>query len=167
MKIEQRQLNSIRPYPQNAKKHPKGQVAQIAASIKEFGFNQPIAVDKEGVIIVGHGRYYAAESLELETVPTTTLDLTEEQAKAYRLADNKLNESDWDMSMVLEDVADLSMEMFELTGFDKDILIKSEKQDDEVPGIPEEAKSKLGDLYQLGEHRVLCGDSTSMTPLAA
>ena len=84
MKIE-----NIKPYEKNAKKHPKKQVEQIAKSIKEFGFNQPIVIDKKGVIIVGHGRYEAAKLLGLSDVPVIEVELTEEQAKAYRLADNK------------------------------------------------------------------------------
>lgn len=155
-------IDSIRPYDKNAKKHPKKQVEQVAASIKEFGFNQPIVVDKEGVIIVGHGRYEAAKALKLATVPVLEVDLTPEQANAYRLADNKLNESEWDMTLVIEELKGLSEPMLELTGFDKDLILEADEQDDEVPELPEEPVSKLGDLYQLGEHRVLCGDSTSL-----
>lgn len=153
---------AIKPYSKNAKKHPKKQIEQVANSIKEFGMNQPIIVDKEGVIIVGHGRYEAIKSLGWEVKPewVKVVDLTEEQANAYRLADNKLNESEWDMSLVLEELKDLSDEMFNLTGFDKDLIIESSEEDDVVPETPEEPKSKLGDLYELGGHRVLCGDST-------
>jgi len=109
----------IKPYPKNAKKHPKKQIEQVANSIKEFGMNQPIVVDKDGVIIVGHGRYEALKLLGREPTPDEikVVDLTEEQAKAYRLADNKLNESDWDMDLVLPELSDLSIEMQELTGF--------------------------------------------------
>ena len=154
----------ITPYEKNAKKHPKKQIAQVAASIKEFGFNQPIVVDKKGVIIVGHGRYEAAKSLGMkdEDMPVTVVNLTEEQANAYRLADNKLNESEWDMSLVVEELKGLSEPMLELTGFDKDLIIEGDENDDVIPEVPEEPKSKLGDLYQLGEHRVLCGDSTKL-----
>jgi len=154
----------IKPYNKNAKKHPKKQVEQVAASIKEFGMNQPIVVDKDGVIIVGHGRYAALQHLGMEVKEEyiKVVDLTEEQAKAYRLADNKLNESDWDMDLVMEELKDLSEPMLELTGFDMDLLIEPDEADDEVPEVPEEPQSKLGDLYELGEHRVLCGDSTSI-----
>ena len=154
----------ITPYAKNAKKHPKKQIAQVAASIKEFGFNQPIVVDAKGVIIVGHGRYEAAKSLGMkdEDMPVTVVNLTEEQANAYRLADNKLNESEWDMSLVVEELKGLSEPMLELTGFDKDLIIEGDENDDVIPEVPEEPKSKLGDLYQLGEHRVLCGDSTKL-----
>jgi len=154
----------IKPYEKNAKKHPKKQVEQVAASIKEFGMNQPIVVDKQGVIIVGHGRYEALKSLGMEVKPEyiKVVDLTEEQAAAYRLADNKLNESDWDMTLVIEELKGLSPEMLDLTGFEKDLIIEPDEKDDEVPETPEEPRSKLGDLYELGGHRVLCGDSTKL-----
>lgn len=154
----------IRPYSKNAKKHPKKQIEQIMASIKEFGMNQPIVVDKEGVIIVGHGRYEALKALGMEITPemVKVVDLTEEQAKSYRLADNKLNESEWDMSLVIEELKDLSEPMLELTGFDKDLIIEPDEKDDEVPDVPTEPQSKLGDLYELGEHRVLCGSATAL-----
>lgn len=160
--MEERDINTIYPYEKNAKKHPKKQVEQVASSIKEFGFNQPIVVDKHGTIIVGHGRYEAAKALKLPTVPTLEVDLTEEQAKAYRLADNKLNESEWDMALVIDELKGLSEPMLDLTGFEKDLIIEPDEKDDEVPEIPEEPKSKLGDLYELGQHRVLCGDSTNI-----
>ena len=118
MKIE-----NIKPYEKNAKKHPKKQVEQIAKSIKEFGFNQPIVIDKKGVIIVGHGRYEAAKLLGLSDVPVIEVELTEEQVKAYRLADNKLNESEWEMDLVIEELKGLSEEMLDLTGFDKDLVL--------------------------------------------
>ena len=157
--MQQRNLADIRPYAKNAKKHPKKQVEQVAASIKEFGFNQPIVVDKNGVIIVGHGRYEAAKALNLPTVPVLEVDLTEEQANAYRLADNKLNESEWDMQLVVEELKTLSVPMLELTGFDKDLILEPDEQDDVIPeNAPTVAQ--LGDIFQLGEHRVMCGDST-------
>lgn len=157
----------IKPYSKNAKKHPKKQIEQVANSIKEFGMNQPIVVDKDGVIIVGHGRYEALKHLGWEVKPEwiKVVDLTEEQANAYRLADNKLNESDWDMNLVIEELKGLSNEMLDLTGFEKDLIIEPDEKDDEVPETPEEPKSKLGDLYELGGHRLLCGDSTKIEDL--
>lgn len=154
----------ITPYNKNAKKHPQKQIEQVAKSIKEFGMNQPIVVDKKGVIIVGHGRYEALKHLgwEIKDEYIKVVDLTEEQAKSYRLADNKLNESEWDMSLVIEELKGLSESMIELSGFDKDLVIEADEKDDEVPEIPGESKSKLGDLYELGRHRVLCGDSIVM-----
>lgn len=100
-------IELIKPYDKNAKKHPKKQIQQVANSIREFGFNQPIVVDKNNEIIVGHGRLEAAKLLGLKEVPVITVDLTEEQAKAYRLADNKLNESEWDMGLVIEELKGL------------------------------------------------------------
>lgn len=155
------EISKIVPYSRNAKKHPKKQVEQVAASIKEFGFNQPIVLDKNNVIIVGHGRFEAAKLLGMTDVPTITVNLSEEQSNAYRLADNKLNESEWDMNLVIEELKELSEPMLELTGFDKDLIIEPDEKDDEVPEVPEEPQSKLGDLYELGNHKILCGDSTS------
>lgn len=160
MEIQNRPIGGIKPYEKNAKKHPADQVKKVADSIREFGFNQPIVVDKDGVIIVGHGRYAAAQSLGLEVVPVLELDIDEERAKAYRLADNKLNESEWDMGLVVEELKLLSPEMLDLTGFDKSLILDDEGKADSIPGVPTEAKSKAGDVYTLGRHRVLCGDST-------
>lgn len=157
MKIEE-----LIPYEKNAKKHSKKQIQQVANSIKEFGFNQPIVVDKNNVVIVGHGRLEAAKLLGLSDVPVITVDLSEEKAKAYRLADNKLNESEWDMDLAIEELKGLSSDMIDLTGFDKDLIIEPDDKDDEVPEVPNVSKSKLGDLYELGNHRVLCGDSTKV-----
>ena len=142
-------IDDIHPYPKNAKKHTAKQIAQVAASIKEFGFNQPIVVDKDNVIIVGHGRYEAAKILGLEKVPTIQVDLTDKQAKAYRLADNKLNESDWDMDLVIGDLKELDSILFDLTGFDSDLLIEPDDKDDVLPENPP-PKAKLGDLFVLG-----------------
>lgn len=139
----------ITPYAKNAKKHPKKQIEQIAASIKEFGFNQPIVVDKEGVIIVGHGRYEAAVSLGMkeEDMPIKVVDLTEDQAKAYRLADNKLNESDWEMDLVIEELAELPPYLFDLTGFDAGLLNEWEDVSD--------TNNKLSDKFLLPPFSVL------------
>lgn len=153
-------IQNIKPYEKNAKKHDKKQVQQIANSIKEFGFNQPIVIDKENIIIVGHGRFEAAKLLGLTDVPVIQVDLTEEQAKAYRLADNKLNESEWDMGLVIEELKGLNEDMFDLTGFDKDLLIEPDAKDDVIPENVEPV-AKLGDIWQLGRHRVMCGDSTN------
>lgn len=162
MKIADRPLEAIEPYGKNAKKHPVAQVKQIADSIQEFGFNQPIVVDKDGVIIVGHGRYAAAHMLELKTVPVLEVDITEDKAKAYRLADNKLNESPWDMDLVLAELRELDNAglNIDLTGFSRALILKNSDKDDDVPAVPKVPKSAEGDLYELGAHRLLCGDST-------
>lgn len=155
-------IQDIKPYELNAKKHPEKQLKQIAASLKRFGWRQPIVVDKNNIIIVGHGRYEAylkyPEGIKEPRIEIAD-DLAPQEVNAYRLADNKLNESEWDMKLTLPELKLLSPELFELTGFDKDLLIEPDAQDDVIPeGVP--ARSKLGDLYELGSHRVLCGDST-------
>ena len=159
MQIDERPISDVKPYPKNAKNHPKKQVEQIAASIKEFGFNQPIVVDKDGVIIVGHGRYFAAKKLEMEQVPVLEVDLDEERAKAYRLADNKLNESDWEMDLAIEELKTLSLEMVKLTGFDENLILETKEDKPNLGGIGE-VKTQRGDVYDLGPHRLVCGDST-------
>jgi len=159
LQVVETPLEALRPYPKNAKKHPLKHVEKVAASIREFGFNQPIVADKDGVIIVGHGRYEAAKFLELPTAPVLTVELSEEKAKAYRLADNKLNESEWDMDLVIEELKGLSAEMLDLTGFDADLILP-EVEEEEIPDVTDEPKAKLGDIFQLGEHRLVCGDST-------
>jgi len=118
-------------------------------------------IDKDNIIIVGHGRYFAAEYLGLQNVPTLTIDIKEDEAKAYRLADNKLNESDWDMELVVRELKELSPENLDLTGFDKRLVLENNDKDDEVPETPKVAKSKVGEVYRLGHHRLVCGDSTS------
>jgi len=155
-------IDNIKPYQNNAKKHPDKQLKQIADSLKEFGWKQPIVVDKENIIIVGHGRWMAYKKYPggIKEPWIIRADLTPQQVKAYRLADNKLNESDWDMDLAMVELKGLDDDMFDLTGFDRDLLIESDEKDDEVPPIPDKPKSKLGEIYQLGRHRVMCGDST-------
>ncbi len=157
-------MNEIKPYFRNAKKHPDKQLRAIAKSLKEFGCRQPIVVDRNNEIIVGHGRWMAYQKYKdeyklKEPKIEKADDLTPQQVKAYRLADNKLNESDWDMDLAIEELKELDDNLVELTGFDKDLLIEPEDKDDEVPEIPDEPKAKMGDIYQLGNHRVICGDS--------
>ena len=154
-------IDKIKPYLKNAKKHTEKQIKQIADSIANFGFNQAIVIDKNNVIIVGHGRYEAAKVLKLKEIPVIQVDLSEENAKAYRLADNKLNESEWDMELVIEELKELSIELLNLTGFSEDLIIESDDKDDEVPDLPAKAKSEIGEIYQLGRHRIMCGDSTN------
>ena len=158
MEIIERNINDIKPYPRNSKQHKESQIKKIAASINEFGWGQPIVIDKKGVIIVGHGRYLAAHLLGIDKLPTLELDLDEEKAKAYRLADNKLNESNWDMEIVIEELKGMSLEMIDLTGFDSNIILetKEDKPDFSRIGKP---ITEPGDLYELGEHKLICGDS--------
>ncbi len=156
-------VDKIKPYPKNAKKHGKKQVEQVANSIREFGFNQPIVIDKKGIIIVGHGRFEAAKKLGMTEVPVIQINLSTAKANAYRLADNKLNESDWDMELVIDELKSLDLEGFDLslTGFDPDLIVDEKEDDDETPEVPTKAKSKVGDVYQLGRHRIMCADATN------
>lgn len=119
LNIIYKNIKELKPYKKNAKKHPKEQVEQIANSIKEFGFTQPVIIDKNNCVVAGHGRILGAKKAGLKQVPTVTLEeLTEEQIKAYRLADNKLNESDWDYSLLDEELEDLIDDIdMELFGF--------------------------------------------------
>jgi DNA modification methylase len=164
----------IRPYPKNAKKHPQKQIDQLAAIVREVGWRQPILVNQQGVIVAGHGRWEVyqqnndlPEAWVIDDAGNTILGapastpLTEEQERAYRLADNKLAETDVDMGLVLEELKELEA-LAPLTGYDMDLLIEPNEQDDEVPEPPTEPQSQVGDLYELGEHRVLCGDSTKI-----
>lgn len=132
--IVYKSIKELKPYKKNAKKHPKEQVEQIANSIKEFGFTQPVLIDKNNCVVAGHGRILGAKKAGLKEVPTLCLDdLTEEQIKAYRLADNKLNESEWDAKLLDEELGMLSdyvdMSMF---GFDVDMTDEEQKKEKKV-----------------------------------
>ena len=160
MQIEYVSIDSIKPYPQNAKKHPSEQVEHIANSIREFGFQQPIVVDKDNVVVIGHGRLLAAKKLNMDSVPCVRADdLTDEQIKALRLADNKTNESEWDFDLLDMELSDIEIDM-EQFGFDLDI--DDEPQEVVEDEVPEEVETrcKLGDKWKLGEHFLICGDST-------
>ncbi|MEC4742284.1 DNA modification methylase [Limosilactobacillus sp. c10Ua_36] len=164
MQVQSMKISEVKPYPNNPRNNDDG-VEAVANSIKEFGWQQPIVVDKDNVIIVGHTRYKAAKKLGMDKVPVVVAsNLSDEQVRAYRLADNKTGElTDWDMSLLddeLGDIADIDMSDF---GFDLDldddeVEVQEDDFDDE---IPEEPKSKLGQIYQLGRHRLMCGDSTN------
>lgn len=161
MEITEIKLADLTPYSKNAKEHNQKQIKLIADSIKRFGFLQPIVVDKNNEIVAGHGRYEAGKLLNLEVVPVVRADtLTEKEIKAFRLADNQLNAmTNFDMSLVIPELKELDADLLDLTGFDKDLIIEPDEKDDVIPeNVP--ARSKLGDLYELGQHRVLCGDST-------
>lgn len=164
MQVQSMKIDEVKPYPNNPRNNDDG-VEAVANSIKEFGWQQPIVVDKDNVIIVGHTRYKAAKKLGMDKVPVVVAsNLSPEQVKAYRLADNKTGElTDWDMSLLdneLGDIADIDMSDF---GFDLDIPEDDEEvqEDDFDEEIPEEPKSKVGQIYQLGRHRLMCGDSTN------
>jgi DNA modification methylase len=170
MKIELRPLQDIRPYERNPRVNDQA-VEAVARSIQEFGFRQPIVVDGRGLIIAGHTRYKAAIKLGLETVPVdVATDLTEAQIKAYRLADNKLGElATWDLDLLSEELAELEAADFDLdlVGFSDEELAKLFGESvtdglvdpDQIPAPPDEPITQPGDLWMLGDHRLLCGDS--------
>lgn len=171
MKVALVDIKRVVPYARNPRKN-EAAVAKVAASIKEFGWQQPIVVDSEMVIVVGHTRYLAAMQLGMEKVPVHVAEgLTPSQIKAYRIMDNRSHEdSEWDEILLPLEFADLKEMGFdlELTGFDEDeiaALLASGSEGltdpDEVPEPPDEAITQLGDLWVLGNHRLLCGDSCS------
>jgi DNA modification methylase len=175
MEITQRKTADLIPYVNNARTHSEQQVLQIAASIKEFGFNSPVLVDGENGIIAGHGRVLAAKKLNLDEVPTIELKhLTKTQKKAYILADNRLAlNSGWDNDLLALELQKLEEEGFnlELLGFDNTELSlignQEEVQDgltdeDEIPETPIEPITKLHDVWLLGNHKLMCGDSTNI-----
>ena len=175
LKVEYWPIDKPIPYARNPRKND-GAVAKVKASIKEFGWKQPIVVDGENVIVVGHTRLLAARELALAEVPVVVAsDLTPAQCKAYRLADNRSNEeAEWDAPLLALEMEDLKAAGVDLalTGFDPNeismfgALANSTEEgvtdDDDVPAPPKKARSVLGDLWLLGNHRVLCGDATSM-----
>ena len=164
MEIKEIKITNLKPYKDNAKKHPQKQIDLLKANIEKFGFTTPVLIDKDNTIIAGHGRLLAMKSLGKETVPCVQMGtLTEEEVKALRLADNRIAEmGEWDMELVIAGLKDISAPLLDLTGFSKDLIITPEEADDEAPALPDEPQSKLGDLYELGVHRVLCGDSTNL-----
>jgi DNA modification methylase len=174
--VEIRDIETIRPYEKNPRLND-GAVDAVAASLKEFGFRQPIVVDADGIILCGHTRYKAARKLGLAKVPVhVAKDLTPEQSKAYRIADNQTADlAEWDYDILPIELADLMD-----TGFDMDLLGFDEKEltqllnaevqqgltdPDEIPEPPDEPITQLGDLWILGNHRLLCGDAGSEADL--
>jgi DNA methylase/ParB-like nuclease domain len=178
MQIEQIKTEKLIPYARNSRLHSSEQVAQISASIREFGFNNPVLIDNDHGIIAGHGRVLGAQKLGLDEIPCLRLShLTDIQKRAYIIADNRLAETGggWDTELLALEIDDLRLEDFDidLTGFDADALdamfdgMEEESapgltDEDQVPEAPEEPVSKLGDVWILGRHRVMCGDSTSI-----
>ena len=173
-KIETRLVADLIPYAANSRTHSDAQVAQIAASIKEFGWTNPILIDGDNTIIAGHGRLMAARKLGMEEVPAIILDhLTKAQQRALVIADNQLAlNAGWDIDMLKAEIEDLNLEGFDLglLGFDDkflDGLLEPEPSEgltdeDAVPEVPEQPKTVLGDVWVLGNHRLMCGDSTSI-----
>jgi DNA modification methylase len=173
LQIEYRSIDSLIPYARNARSHSDEQVAQIAASIAEFGWTNPILTDGERGVIAGHGRLLAARKLALTEVPIIELShLTAIQKKAYILADNRLAENaGWDQELLRLELGELKLADvdLELLGFDTDELdallsdgdAEGNTDDDTVPETPETPVSRAGDLWLLGDHKVLCGDATN------
>jgi hypothetical protein len=168
--IEHRPIEALIPYARNARTHSPAQVAMIAASIREFGFTNPVLVDGENGIIAGHGRVMAARQLGLSSIPVIELaHLTPAQKQAYILADNRLAEqAGWDrdlLALELGELEDLGVDLLTL-GFDAgeiDDLLRSEEPDpreDLIPVAPAAPVSREGDLWVLGGHRLICGDAT-------
>ena len=174
IEVKYRKVEDLIPYVNNSRKHSDEQVAQIASSIKEFGWTNPILIDGTNSIIAGHGRLIAARKLKMEEVPTIELShLTDTQRKALVIADNKLAlNADWDTTLLTIELDELLKDGFalDILGFNADelnALLEPEQVDgltdeDSVPEVPEEPKTKLGDIYQLGNHRLMCGNSTSI-----
>jgi DNA modification methylase len=173
-KIETRLVADLIPYAANSRTHSDAQVAQIAASIKEFGWTNPILVSGDDSIIAGHGRLMAARKLGMEEVPVIVLDhLSKSQQRALVIADNQLAlNAGWNMDMLKAEIEDLQLDDFDLSilGFDDkflDGLLEPEPtagltDEDAVPEVPETPKTVLGDVWVLGNHRLMCGDSTSI-----
>lgn len=168
LSIEYLNINELTPYENNAKIHTPEQIDEIKNSIKEFGMNDPIGVwREENLIVEGHGRLIACKELGLKEVPVIRLDdLTDEQRRAYTLAHNQLTMSTgFDLGKLKIELDEITLDMSEF-GFDDmqldDSTLYGENEivEDEIPEVPEEPKSKYGDIYQLGNHRLMCGDST-------
>ena len=190
-RIELWPLERLKPYAKNARTHSDAQVAQIAASIVEFGFTSPLLVSGTGDIMAGHGRLAAAKKLALEAVPVVVLDhLSETQRRAYILADNQLAlQAGWDEELLAAELAELQNVGFDLalTGFDDAELAEllgpaaeegeetgdetgdegTEEGDEQLPEVPQRAVSRTGDVWQIGAHRLICGDATDPAVIAA
>ncbi|UUR08134.1 site-specific DNA-methyltransferase [Sphingomonas glaciei] len=167
--IVYRATSSLQPDPRNARTHPKRQIMQLVQSIEQFGFTNPVLVDEAGVLIAGHGRLRAAKELELREVPTITLEgLSEAEKKALRLADNKIAlNAGWDLEILRLELADLGNLDIDfdlgLTGFasgEIDVILKAvnDPDDEIIPAVPSEPRTKPGDIWVLGDHRIGCGD---------
>lgn len=169
MKIKDIDIDKIRPYAGNQKEHPEKQIENIATSIREFGFIQPLVLDKENEIVIGHGRFLAAQKLELKTAPVVYVEnLTKEQVRKLRIIDNKLNESAWNVEKLKADLEELDFSEFDISFEDLfetlDEMSGKEEQsieEGETPPPPTKPKAKPGQIYRLGRHRLMCGDSTS------
>ena len=164
IKIERLEIDSLKPYENNAKSHPEKQIDQIVESIRRFGMIDPIGIwSEENIIVEGHGRLIACKELGVKEVPVIRLDhLSDEERRAYALAHNQTTlSSGFDTEMLrveLSDIKDIDMDRL---GFDVEKIMNTEAQEDDYEAaLPKEPKSKHGQIYGLGRHRVMCGDST-------
>ena len=164
LKIEYLPIKALKPYEKNTRKHQKKDVDNIARSIEKFGMNDPIGIWKDNIIVEGHGRLLACKQLGMTEVPCVRLDhLTDEQRREYAIAHNATAElSEWDLDILPDELAEL-----DLSDFDFDFGIEDEEEEteiveDEAPEVDDENEpiTKLGDIWQLGRHRLMCGDST-------
>lgn len=179
--IVQQRTDALLPYARNSRTHSDEQVAQIAASIREFGFTNPVLVDADNGIVAGHGRVMAAKLLGMSEVPTIDVGwMTEVQRRAYVIADNQLAlNAGWDESVLAQEAAWLQDQQFNtnLLGFNADFLDGLLAEDDatdegltdqdDAPAVQAEPVTCLGDVWLMGKHRLMCGDSTSMDAVAA
>lgn len=164
LEIKYINIKDIKPYKKNPRKNEQA-IPYVTESIKQFGFKNPIIIDKNNIIICGHTRYRSAEQLGLKEIPCVYADdLTDEQVKAFRIADNKVSEkATWDFDLLNDELSEILDIDMDLLGFDDNIELEEEKKEiveDEIPEPPKVAKTKMGDIWQLGEHRLMCGDST-------
>lgn len=170
MEIRSVKIKEIKPYDRNAKKHDDTQINNVAESIRQFGFVQPIVIDSNGVIVIGHCRFEAAKRLKYAEVPCIMVDdLTPEQVDALRIVDNKTNESPWDIDLLADVLPELDLDGFD---FDWDLPEDEEVpavEEDDVPEVDEDAEqtTKFGNIWQLGNHRLMCGDSTNIDDVEA
>ena len=165
MEIRSVKIKEIKPYDRNAKKHDDTQINNVAESIRQFGFVQPIVIDSNGVIVIGHCRFEAAKRLKYAEVPCIMVDdLTPEQVDALRIVDNKTNESPWDIDLLTKELQDMDLSMFDFEwDFIEDPTESAEITEDEAPEVDKTNApiSKFGQIWKLGRHRLMCGDSTS------
>ena len=159
-------ITELKPYPKNARTHSPEQIEAICNSIREFGFLNPVIIDENNMILVGHGRVESAKVIGLETVPFVRVEnLTDDQKRAYILADNKLSDlGGWDFELLQSELEDISLDMT-LFGFDSLEIDEIPEPDDDIDDVTaleiDEPKSIYGDIYQLGDHFLMCGDSTN------
>ena len=178
MKIDIIPIEEVIPYARNPRKNEDA-ISKVASSLQEFGFRQPIVVDNDNVVIAGHTRLLAAKRLGMERVPIhTAKDLSDAQIQAYRITDNRSSqEAEWDEDLLRIELGDLRDQDFNLalTAFDEDelerlladALEEGLTDPDDVPDVPEEPTAKMGDVWVLGRHRLMCGDSTVVTDVSA